>query len=94
MLKDKEGKIFSLREKVHQAKKDGMTEFHNSNRFLVKLSSCYADGFNECLCQAKAHFPYLDIAQVSLDDVAQTPAKSVESDGTDELFEVDVTPDA
>ena len=34
------------------------------------------------------------MSQVSLDDVAQTPAKSVEFEGTDELFEDDLTPDA
>ena len=34
------------------------------------------------------------MSQVSLDDVAQTPAKSVKFEGTDELFEDDLTPDA
>lgn len=33
------------------------------------------------------------MSQVSLDDVAQTPAKSVKFEGTDELFEDDLTPD-
>ena len=33
------------------------------------------------------------MSQVSLDDVAQTPARSIESGGIDELFKGDPTPD-
>ena len=49
VLKDKEREITSLRKQVLQAKEDGKMEFRNSNGFLYKLSSCYADDFNECL---------------------------------------------
>lgn len=70
VLKDKEGEISLLRKQVRQAKEDGRMEFCNSNGFLTELSGCYADGFNECLCQVKALFPDLDMSQVSLDDVA------------------------
>lgn len=48
-LKDKEKEIFSLREKVRQAKVDRETEFCNSEGFLAELGGYYANGFNECL---------------------------------------------
>ena len=83
-----------LRKQVLQAKEDGKTEFHNSNGFLYELSNCYADSFNECLRYVKALFPNLDISQISIDTVAQTPAKSVKPEGIDELFEANPTPDA
>ena len=93
VLKDKEREISSLRKQVRQAKEDGKTEFRNFDGFLSKLGGCYANNFNECLRQVKAFFPDLYVSQVSLDDVAQTPARSVESGGIDELFEGDPTPD-
>ena len=68
-------------------------EFRNSDSFLSELGGCYADDFNECLHRVKALFLDLDVSQVPLDDVAQTPARSVESEGTDELFEGGPTPD-
>ena len=90
VLKDKEGEISSLRKQVLWAKKDGKTEFRNSD----ELGGCYADGFNECLCQVKAFFHDLYLSQISIDVVAQTPARSIELEGIDELFEADPTPDA
>ena len=93
VLKDKEREISSLRKQVRQAKEDGKTEFRNFDGFLSKLGGCYANNFNECLRQVKAFFPDLYVSQVSLDDVAQTPARSVESGGIGELFEGDPTPD-
>lgn len=90
----KEGEISSLRKQVRQAKEDEKTEFPNSDGFLAKLGGCYAESFNKCLRQVKAFFLDLDNSKVSLDDVAQTPTRSVESDGTDELFEVNPTLDA
>lgn len=94
VLKDKGGKISSLKENFHQARVDGKMKFCNFNGFLAELGGCYADGFNECPCQVKALFPYLDVPRVSLDKVAQTLARSVESESTDKLFEADPIPDA
>lgn len=68
-------------------------EFRNCDRFLAELGGCYTDGFNECPCQVKALFPDLDVSGVSLDEMTQTLAKSVEFEGTKELFEADPTPD-
>lgn len=83
-----------LREQVRRAKEDGKTVFCNSDSFLDELSGCYDDGFQECLRQVKALYPNLDVSQVSLGNVAQTPARTVELLGTDELFKVDPTPNA
>lgn len=94
VLKDKEGEISSLRKQVLQAKKDGKTEFYNSDSFLYELGGCFADGFNDCLRQVKASFPNLVLSQISIDARAQTPARSIDPEGTNELFEDDLTPDA
>lgn len=42
----------------------------------------------------KALFPDLDVSQISIDVVAQTPTKSIELEGTNELFKVDPIPNA
>lgn len=94
VLKDKEREISSLREKVRQAKVGEETELRSSDGFLAELGGCYADKFNECLHQFKALFPNLDVSRVSLNNVAQTPARSIEFEGTDKLFSADPTPDA
>ena len=86
VLKDKEGEISLLRKQVLLAKEDGKTKFCNSDGFFYELGDCYADGFNECLRQVKALFPDLDISQISINAMAQIPARSIELEGTDALF--------
>ena len=92
VLQDKEGEISQLREQVCQAKENKTIEFRNSNDFLTKLSDCYDDKFQECLCQVKALYPNLDVSQVSLDNGAKTPARTVEHEGTNEILEADPIP--
>lgn len=92
MFQDKAGEISKLREQVRQAKEDGKTDFRNSDGFLTELSDCYDDGFQECLRQLKALYPDLDVSQVSLDNVAQTSAPTVNHEDTDEIFEVESMP--
>lgn len=94
VLKDKEWEISSLRKQVHRAKEDGKTEFRNFDGFLDELSCCHANGFHECLHHVKSLFPDLEVSEASFGVMAQTPARSVEPKGTDELFEADPTPDA
>lgn len=92
VLQDKEGEIFKLKEKVLQAKEEEKTEFYNFDGFLTKLSDYYDDGFWECLCQVKALYPDLDVSQVSLDKVAQTPTGTVDDEGKNEIFEAETMP--
>ena len=92
VLQDKEGEISKLREQVRWAKEDGTTQFHNFDGFLTKLSDCYDDGFQECLHQVKALYPDLDVSQVSLDNVAQTLARTVNHEGIDEILKADLMP--
>ena len=85
--KDKEREISLLRKQVCQAKKDEETEFRNSEISLLSLAAAMLMASSgQCL------FLDLDMSQVSLDDVAQTPAKSIKFKGTNELFEDDPTP--
>lgn len=79
---------------VLRAKKDGKTEFRNSNAFLFKLGGYFANGFKYCFRQVKASFLNLDLSQISIDAMAQTPARSVESKDTNELFDIAPTLDA
>ena len=69
-----------------------MTEFRNSDGFLTELSDCYDNEFQECLRQVKSLYPDLDMSQVSLDNVAQTPARTIDHEGTDEILEADPMP--
>ena len=63
-----------------------MREYLDSKAYLTELSGTYVDGFNDCLHQVKASFLDLDLAHVSIDALAQTPAQPVYSESTDELF--------
>ena len=94
VFKDKEGEISLLRNQVFPAKEDGKTKFRNSDAFLFELSDYFPDGFNDCFCQVKASFLDLDLSWISIDAMAQTLARSVKSEDTDELFDVASTPNA
>lgn len=94
VVKDKEGDISTLMKQVLQAKEDRKTKFRNSDTFFYKLSGTFANGFNDCFCQVKASFLDEDLSQISIDSAAQTPVRTVESEGTDELFEDDFPPNA
>ena len=87
---DKEGKISTLKEQICWVKEDGKVEFCDSDGFFIELSDYYSDSVQECLCQVKALHPGLDVSQVSLDNVAQTLARTVD---TDEVFKVIPMPD-
>ena len=90
--KDKEGEISMLREQVRRAKEDGKTEFRNSDGFLNELYNCYDNGFQECLHQVKALHPSLDVSQVSLDNVAWSPTRTINQEDIDEILMVDPMP--
>ena len=90
--KDKEGEISMLREQVRRAKEDGKIEFRNSDGFLNELYNCYDNGFQECLHQVKALHPSLDVSQVSLDNVAWSPTRTVNQEDTDEILMADPMP--
>ena len=83
-----------LRKQVLRAKEDTVKEFRNSDAFLYDLGGCFADSFNDCLRQVKASFPDLDLSQIFIDALAQTPTQSVNLEGTNELFANNPTPDA
>ena len=88
----KEVVVTTIREKVRWAKEDGKTKYCNSDGSLNELNDCYDDGFQECICQVKALYPNLDVSQVSLDNVVQTLAGTVDHEGTDEIFEANPMP--
>ena len=81
-----------LRKQVLRAKEDTVKEFRNSNAFLYDLGGCFADSFNDCLRQVKASFPDLDLSQIFIDALAQTPTQSINPEGTNELFANNPTP--
>ena len=90
MLKNKEGEVFLLRKQVCHAKEDAVKEFRDFDALLYELGICFADGFNNCLCQVKASFLDLDLSQISIDASTQTLARPVNPEGIDKLFGVDL----
>ena len=92
VLQDKERENSTLTEQVCRAKEDRRADFRDFDGFLTELSDCYSDGFHECLCQVKALYPNLEMSQVSLDNVVQTSARTVDQEETNEIFEVDPMP--
>ena len=79
---------------VSHAKEDMVKEFRDFDAFLYELGNCFADGFNDCLRQVKASFLDMDLSQISIEAMAQTPARLVDLEGTDELFGDDPISDA
>lgn len=92
VLLDKEGEIITLSEQVHHAKVDRKVEFQDSSGFLKNLSDWHSDSFDECLRQVKALHLDLDVSQVSLDNVAQTLARTTNQEDTDKILEEGPTP--
>ncbi|XP_075671828.1 uncharacterized protein LOC142641308 [Castanea sativa] len=71
---------------IRQAKVDAVKEYRDSDSLLAELGSSFDDGLDDCLCQVKVTFPDLNLAHISIDAEAQTPARPVDSEGTDEIF--------
>ena len=90
MLKDKEDEIFQSKKLLHRAKEDAIKEYCDFDALLAELVGSFTDGFDDCLCQVKASFPDLDLSHITIDAEGQTPACSIESEGTDDLFIDDV----
>lgn len=90
VLKDKEGEVSLLRKQVRHAKEDAVKEFRDFDALLYELGICFADGFNNCLCQVKASFLDLDLSQISIDASTQTLARPINPEGIDKLFGVDL----
>ena len=91
VLKDKEDEISKSKNQLCQAKEDAIKEYRDSDTLLVKLGGSFADGFNDCLHQVKASFSSLDLSHITIDAEGQTPARPIDSEGTNELFAYDTT---
>ena len=92
VLKDKEDEIFQSKKLLHPAKEDAIKEYRDFDAILAELEGSFANGFDDCLCQVKDSFPDLNLSHITIDAEGQTPARSVESEGTDDLFVDDVNP--
>ena len=92
-LQDKEDEITNSKKLLRRAKDDAIKEYCDFDALLFELEGSFADGFDDCLRQVKASFLDLDLSHISINTEGQTPARSVESEGTEDLFADDVKPD-
>ena len=95
MLKDKEDEISQSKKLLRRAKEDTIKEYHDFDALLAKLEGSFTNGFDDCLFQVRASFLDLDLdlSHITIDVECQTPARPIESKGTDELFANDINPD-
>lgn len=68
-------------------------EYRDSDTLLKELGGSFVDGFDDCFHQVKASFLDLDLSHISIEAQAQTLAHPVYSEGLNELFVDDSTPD-
>lgn len=68
-------------------------EYRDSDALLKELGGSFVDGFDDCFHQVKASFLDLDLSHISIEAQAQTLAHPVYSEGINELFVDDSTPD-
>ena len=68
-------------------------EYRDSDTLLNELGGSFVDGFDDCFHQVKASFLDLDLSHISIEAQAQTLAHPVYSEGINELFVDDSTPD-
>lgn len=93
VLKDKKDEISQSKKLLRQAKKDAIKEYCDFDALLAEMGGSFVDGFDYCLHQVKASFPDLNLSHITINAKGQNPARSVESEGTDELFVDDINPD-
>ena len=91
ILKD-EGEISEVKCQLRQAKDDAIREYRDSNALLKELDGSFTDGFDNCFRQVKVSFSKLDLSHISINAQAQTPAHLIHSEGTNNLFAEDSTP--
>ena len=68
-------------------------EYRDSDTLLKELGGSFVDSFDDCFHQVKASFLDLDLSHISIEAQAQTLAHPVYSEGINELFVNDSTPD-
>ena len=79
-------KVESHDDDIQRAKIEAVQEYCDSDPLITELGSSFNDGFNDCIRQVKTSFPDLDLAHITIDTEARTPAHTVDSEGTEELF--------
>lgn len=92
VLEDKEEEIKDIKDRLRQVKEDAIQEYRDSNALLSELGTSFVDGFDDCLHQVKSSFPDLDLSHITIDPEGQTPARPINTKGTNELFGDDSNP--
>ena len=67
VLEDKEKEIKDAKDQLRQAKEAAIHEYHDSDALLEELGTCYADGFDDTIRQAKKAYPDLNFSQLHID---------------------------
>ena len=90
-LANKEKEVKDAKDQLCQAKEAAVHKYRDSDAFLDKLGTSYADGFYDIVRQAKKAYLDLDFSQLNIDTQAQATAQTVASESTEDLFADDVT---
>ena len=72
VLADKEKEIIEAKDRFRQAKEEAIREYRDSDALLAELEGSFAEGFDDCLHQAKASHLDLDLSNINIDALAQT----------------------
>ena len=90
-LEGKDKKIKDLKGQLHQAKKEAVCEYRNSDTLLSELGSSFLVGFDDAFRQVRKAYPGLDLSSVKIEEPVQAFVVPVASENTDELFVGDAT---
>ena len=70
-LANKEKEVKDAKDQLCQAKEAAVHKYRDSDAFLDKLGTSYADGFYDIVRQAKKAYLDLDFSQLNIDTQAQ-----------------------
>lgn len=90
---EQEKEINFLRETVknnddntRRARVEAAQEYRDSEALLMELGTSFTDGFDDFLRQVRASFPDLGLDHININTGGQTPAHTVNFEGTAEIF--------
>ena len=89
VLEGKDKKIKDLKGQLHQAKKEAIREYRDSDALLSELGSFFLEGFEDALRQVRKAHPGLDPSFIKLEEPVQAFVVPIASKNTNDLFAED-----
>lgn len=94
VLEDKEKEIMDTKNQIHQAKKEVVCEYRDSDALFTELGESVAEGFNDAFNQVKNSYPDLDVSHVTIETHAHSTAQPILLESTEDLLAENVVDDA